>query len=116
MDFWVVTACAELVQPVEDPGLEALLEHAISALDLPIRPGVCDGCPIDLDVLLIAELDEFPAGELRAIVRDDGVWYSKMMDDVKEEQHSMCRRTDQFIRIQVQWQSASGRTVILEPI
>ena len=27
-----------------------------------------------------------------------------------------CRRTDQFIRIQVQWQSASGRTVILEPI
>ena len=29
---------------------------------------------------------------------------------------SDCRRTDQFIRIQVQWQSASGRTVILEPI
>ena len=29
---------------------------------------------------------------------------------------SQCRRTDQFIRIQVQWQSASGRTVILEPI
>ena len=28
----------------------------------------------------------------------------------------ICRRTDQFIRIQVQWQSASGRTVILEPI
>ena len=27
-----------------------------------------------------------------------------------------CRRTDQFIRIQVQWQSASGCTVILEPI
>ena len=27
-----------------------------------------------------------------------------------------CRRTDQFIRIQVQWQSASSRTVILEPI
>ena len=27
-----------------------------------------------------------------------------------------CRRTDQFIRVQVQWQPASGRTVILEPI
>ena len=27
-----------------------------------------------------------------------------------------CRRTDQFIRAQVQWQPASGRTVILEPI
>ena len=27
-----------------------------------------------------------------------------------------CRRTDQFIRVQVQWRPASGRTVILEPI
>ena len=27
-----------------------------------------------------------------------------------------CRRTDQFIRAHVQWQPASGRTVILEPI
>ena len=27
-----------------------------------------------------------------------------------------CRRTDQFIRTQVQWRPASGRTVILEPI
>ena len=27
-----------------------------------------------------------------------------------------CRRTDQFIRVQVQWQPTSGRTVILEPI
>ena len=27
-----------------------------------------------------------------------------------------CRRTHQFIRVQVQWQPASGRTVILEPI
>ena len=26
------------------------------------------------------------------------------------------RRTDQFIRVQVQWRPASGRTVILEPI
>ena len=58
-------------------------------LDLPVRSGVCDGCPIDPDVLLIAESDEFPAGELRAVVRDDGVWYSKMMDDVEEEQHGL---------------------------
>ena len=27
-----------------------------------------------------------------------------------------CRKTDQFIRAQVQWQSANGRTAILEPI
>ena len=30
--------------------------------------------------------------------------------------YNHCHRTDQFIRVQVQWQSASGRTVILEPI
>ena len=85
-------------------------------LDLPVRSGVHDGGPIDPDVLFIAESKEFLTGELCVVVHDDGVRYSKAMDDVKEEQHSMCRRTDQFIRIQVQWQSASGRTVILEPI
>ena len=58
-------------------------------LDLPVRPGVRDGCLTNLDVLSIAELNEFPTGELRAIVYDDGVWYSKMMDDVEEEQHSL---------------------------
>ena len=54
-------------------------------LDLPIRPGVCDGRPINPDVLFIVESNEFPAGELRAIVCDDGVRYSKAMDDVEEE-------------------------------
>jgi len=46
---------------------------------------VHDGCPIDPDVLFIAELNEFPAGELRVVVCDDGVRYSKVMDDVEEE-------------------------------
>ena len=55
------------------------------ARDLPVRPGVRDSRPIDPDVLFIVESNEFPAGELRAIVCDDGVWYSKMMDDVEEE-------------------------------
>ena len=45
--------------------------------------------PIDPDVLFIAESKEFLAGELCAIIRDDGVWYSKAMDDVEEEQHSL---------------------------
>ena len=57
--------------------------------DLPVRPGVHDGCPIDLDVLFVTESNEFPAGELRAIIYYDGVWYFKMMDDVEEEQHSL---------------------------
>ena len=55
----------------------------------PFVGGVRDGCPIDLDVLFIIELNEFPAGELRALVYDDGVWYSKTMDDVEEEQHGL---------------------------
>ena len=48
-----------------------------------------DGGPIDPDVLFIAESNELLVGELRAIVCDDGVWYSKAMDDVEEEQHSL---------------------------
>ena len=48
-----------------------------------------DDGPIDSDVLFIAESNEFPAGELRAIVYDDGVRYSKAMDDVEEEQHGL---------------------------
>ena len=45
--------------------------------------------PIDTDVLFIAESKKFLVGELCAVVRDDGVWYSKAMDDVKEEQHGL---------------------------
>ena len=56
-------------------------------LDLPVRPRVRDSRPIDPDVLFLVESNEFLAGELRAIVCDDGVWYPKMMDDVEEEQH-----------------------------
>ena len=78
-------ARAEFVQPVENSRLKALQEHAICALDLPVPPGVHDGCPIDPDVLFIVESNEFLAGELRAIVCDDGVRYSKAMDDVEEE-------------------------------
>ena len=48
-----------------------------------------DGYPIDPDMLFIVESNEFPAGELCAIVYDDGLRYSKVMDDVEEEQHSL---------------------------
>ena len=48
-----------------------------------------NGRPIDPDVLFITELDEFSASELRAVVYDDGVWYSKTMDEVEEEKHSL---------------------------
>jgi len=56
---------------------------------MPVHSGVRDGGPIDPDVLFTVELKEFSNGELCAVVRDDGVWYSKAMDDVKEEQHGL---------------------------
>ena len=47
--------------------------------------GVRDGCPIDPDVLFVVESNEFLSSELRAVICDDGVWYSEAMDDVEEE-------------------------------
>ena len=46
-------------------------------LDLPVRAGVRYGSPINTDVMVIAESNELPTGELCAVVCDDGVWYSK---------------------------------------
>ena len=51
--------------------------------------GVRYGGPVNVDVIFIAELEELLPGELRVIVRDDGVWDSKVMDDVEEEQHGL---------------------------
>ena len=48
-----------------------------------------DGGPIDPDVVFIAESKELLYGELHVVVRDDGVWDSKVMDDVEEEQHGL---------------------------
>ena len=54
-------------------------------LDLPVYAGVCDGGPIDADVVFIVESEELLPDELRVTVRDNGVRDSKAMDDVKEE-------------------------------
>ena len=58
-------------------------------LDLPVHVGVHHGSPIDAEVVFIVELEELFLGELRAIVCDNGVWDSKAMDDVKEQQHGL---------------------------
>ena len=42
-----------------------------------------------MDVLFITKSEEFLASELHAIVCDDGVWDSRAMDDVEEEQHGL---------------------------
>ena len=44
-----------------------------------------------MDVIFIAKSEELLPSELCAVVCDDGVWYSKTMDDVEEEQHSLLR-------------------------
>ena len=58
-------------------------------LDLPVRAGVCHGGPIDVDVVFIVESEKLLPSELHAVVHDNGVWDSKAMDDVKEEQHGL---------------------------
>ena len=42
-------------------------------------------------MILIAELEELLPGELCAVVRDNGVRYSKAMDDIKEKQHGLLK-------------------------
>ena len=51
-------------------------------LDLPVRAGVRYSGLIDVDVIFIVELSH-------VIVHDNGVRYSKAMDDIKEEQHGL---------------------------
>ena len=48
-----------------------------------------DGGPIDPDVVFIIESEKFLSDELCVVVHDDGVWDSKAMDDVEEEQHGL---------------------------
>ena len=52
---------------------------------LPVRLGVRYGGPVDADVMFIAKSKEFLASELCAVVRDDGVQDSEVMEDFEEE-------------------------------
>jgi len=46
-------------------------------------------CPVHTYVVSVAEFQELSPGELCAIIGDYGVWYSKSVDDIREEQHSL---------------------------
>ena len=74
----------EFVQLVDDSRLEALQDHVVHVLDLPVCAGVRHGGPIDTDVAVITKLEESFHGELR--VRD-----SKAVGDVEEELHGLLR-------------------------
>src|SRR5688572_1016423 len=47
------------------------------------------GGPVHPDMVILAKIQEFFAGELGAIVGDDGVWDPEAMDDVGEECHRL---------------------------
>ena len=63
-------------------------DHAVCALHLPVCVGVRYGSPINMDVVVVAELEEFLPHELCAVVGYDGVWDPESVDDVREEQHN----------------------------
>jgi hypothetical protein len=50
---------------------------------------MCDSCPVHADVVFVAKLQEFPAGELGAVVGDDGIRHPESVDDVGEEGHGL---------------------------
>jgi hypothetical protein len=47
------------------------------------------GGPIDSDVVIITEFDEFLPCKLRTVIHDDGVRDSKAVNDVKEIFHGL---------------------------
>jgi hypothetical protein len=66
-----------------------LQDHTIWVLNLPIHSGVCYGSPINSNVVVIAEPEEFLSRKLCAVVGNNGVWYSKMVDDVSEKLYGL---------------------------
>jgi hypothetical protein len=58
-------------------------------LYLPIRHGVSYDGLVHPVVVILAEVRELSAGELGAVIGDDGVWDPKVMDDVGEERYRL---------------------------
>jgi hypothetical protein len=79
------------VQPIEDPWLEALQDHAVGALDLPVHPGVCHGYLIHMDMVIITEIKGLFAGKLCAIVSNNEVWDPEVMNNIGKEEHRLLR-------------------------
>jgi hypothetical protein len=80
---------SKLIQPVEDPRIQTLEDHAIGMLFLPIGLWMGHYCPIQTYVVSVGEVQEFSQGELRAIVCDDGVRHPKSMDNICEEHRGL---------------------------
>ena len=80
---------AKLVQLVQDPCLEALEDHAIGTLHLPICLRVRHSRPVHAYVVAVAERREFLTRELGAVVGDDRIRNPEPEDNVSEEQNGL---------------------------
>jgi hypothetical protein len=47
--------------------------------------------PVHADMVIIAEIYKLFAGELRAVVGDDGVWDPEAMNNISEEEHRLLK-------------------------
>jgi hypothetical protein len=73
---------SKVFKPVEDARLKSLEDHAICPLHLPVGVRVSDRRPVDPGLVSIGELQELFAREVGPVVYDDGVWLTKLVDDV----------------------------------
>ena len=80
---------AKLVQLVQDPYLEALEDHAIGTLHLPIRLWVHHSRPVHAYMVAVTERQELLARELGAVVGDDRIRDPEPEDNISEEQNSL---------------------------
>jgi hypothetical protein len=77
--------CSKLVEPLENPWLQASQDHTVHPLDLPVCLRVGNSGPVHTDVVVVAEVEEFLPRELGAVVSDDRVGYAEEIDDVSEK-------------------------------
>ena len=73
------------LEAVEASRLEALQHFCICSLGLSIALGMCDRGEAKFGAQAFTVGPEETAGELRAVVSDDTVWYAKTADDAPDE-------------------------------
>jgi hypothetical protein len=68
---------AKFVQSDEDPWLEALQDHVVGALNPPVCLGVCHGCPIHADMVIIKAMNNISKEEHHLLRFDSLDWPSE---------------------------------------
>jgi hypothetical protein len=71
--------------------LQALQDHAVRPLDLPICLRVGNGRLVHKNVVVVAKVEKFLPCELGTIISDDRVGYAEAVDNVGEERHCPLR-------------------------